>query len=140
MGKEMLKTESPLYIDYKPNNSSLFTFDLPALIGNMKKSHSWAKGELNAMILLRSPQKQVILTLMRSKTEVKSFQSNDSVTLRIIEGKLRFTTWKESITLVDGQVLILHENINYNLIAKEETVLLITIANNILQPSENLIA
>jgi quercetin dioxygenase-like cupin family protein len=137
MENEMSVAKSPIQMDYRPINSSLFTFDLPTLIDNMKHSHSWAKGELNAMVLLRSPEKQILLTLLHSKTEIRSFQSNESVTLQIIEGKLRFHTRKESVTLDGGQLLTLHENIKYSLVAREETALLITIANSTLRPSKN---
>ena len=89
------------------------------------------------MILLKSPGKQIVLTALHEGTEINSYQSNDSITLQIIEGKLRFQTRKESITLDKGQLLTLHENIKYSLSTMEETVFLLTIANGILKPGEN---
>jgi quercetin dioxygenase-like cupin family protein len=135
MEKEMLKTESPYLRDSRSLNTSLRFIDLPFLIGKMKLSHSWATGELNAMILLKSPDKKIVLTTLHEGTEISSFQSNDSVTFQIIEGKLMFHTRKESITLDKGQLLTLHDNIKYSLTTREETVLLLTIANGTLQPA-----
>jgi quercetin dioxygenase-like cupin family protein len=118
--------------------ASVHTFDLPALIERMKHSHSWAKGELNAMILLKSPDKQIVLTALHEGTKISSFQSSDSITFQIIEGKLRFHTRKESLTIDKGQLLTLHENIKYSLTSRKETVFLLTIANGILsQPATN---
>ena len=129
MEKETLKTKVPLAKEKRSQNASLLTFDLPALIETMKQSQTWAKGELNAMILLKSPDKQIVLTALHEGTEIKSFQSNDLITFQIIEGKVKFHTRKESVILDKGQLLTLHENIKYKLITKEETVFLLTIAN-----------
>ena len=129
MEKETLKTKVPLAKEKRSQNASLLTFDLPALIEKMKQSDTWAQGEFNAMVLLKSPDKQIVLTALHEGTEIKSFQSNDLITFQIIEGKVKFHTRKESVILDKGQLLSLHENIKYKLITKEETVFLLTIAN-----------
>lgn len=115
--------------DKRSSNTSLQTFDLPSIIKKMKHKQSWVDGELNATILLKSPEKQIMLTALHEGTEIKSFQSNESITFEIIEGKLMFHTRKESATLDKGQLLTLHEKIKYKLTTQEETVLLLTIAN-----------
>lgn len=112
-------------------------FDLPTLIERMKQSYSWVNGELKAMVLLKSPERQIVLTALHEGTEIDSFQSNDSITLQIIEGKLKFHTRKASVTLDKGQLLTLHENINYSLTSREDSVFLLTIANGTLQGTEN---
>jgi quercetin dioxygenase-like cupin family protein len=137
MDKETLKTK-PLLSKYnKTTISSLHTFDLPNLIEKMKHSNNWANGEPNTMILLKSPKKKIVLIALHEDTEIKSFQSNDSITFQIIEGKLKFHTRKESLTLDKGILLTLHENIKYSLITKEETVLLLTIASSNFQTLKN---
>ena len=130
MGMEILLTKPPLPKENRSLNSSLLTFDLPALIENIKHSHIWTKGELNAMILLKSPDKQIVLTALHKGTEISSFHSGDSITFHIIEGKLKFHTQKKSVTLDKGQLLTLHEKTNYRLTSREETVFLLTITNN----------
>jgi quercetin dioxygenase-like cupin family protein len=124
--------------DYsKSFNASKLVFDLPALIKNMKHSHTWKRGGLNAMILMKGPDRQIVLTVMHGGTEIKSFQANDSITFQIIEGKMKFQGRKESVILDKGQFLTLHENIKYCLTTKEETVFLLTIANSTLKPFGN---
>lgn len=134
---ETLNSDSPFTGDNLLPNPSLFTFDLPALIESMKHSHTWEKGELNAMILLKSPDKQIVLTALHKGTEINSFQSSDSLTLQIIEGKIKFHTPNESVTLDKGQLLTLHEKIKYSLTSREETVFLLTIAKSNLTQAEN---
>jgi hypothetical protein len=134
--REMLNKKPPLYMDNKSFDTSFFTFDLPSLIEKMKHKPSWAKGGLNAMILMKSAAKQIVLTALDEGTEIQSFQTNDSITFQIIEGLLKFHTGKESVILGKGQMLTLHEKIKYSLTTREETVFLLTIANSTLQPFE----
>lgn len=137
MEKESLETKAPVSMDTSLLNASLLAFDLPTLIEKMNHNHIRAKGEPNSMILLKSPDKQIVLIALHEGTGIKSFQSNDSVTLQIIEGKLKFHTRKETLILERGQLMTLHEKIKYSLTTKEETVLLLTITNEILPYSEN---
>jgi len=111
------------------------TFDLSTLISRLKQGTAWIKGELNAMVLLKSPEKQIVLTALPKGTEITSFQSKDSITFQIIEGKLGFRSRKKSLVLDEGQLLTLHENINYRLTSVEETVFLLTMANKAFNPS-----
>lgn len=114
-----------------PENSSFFTCNLPGLIENMKQSLSWAKGELNSMILLKSPAKKIVLTAVQKGTEIISFQSNDSISFQVIEGKLIFHTRKQNVCLSKGQFLTYNENSGYSLTTGEETVFLLTILQTV---------
>ncbi len=136
MQKEMVIDKPLLHKAKDSGFSQFFTFDLQTLILNMKQTRAWENGELNAMILLKSPEKQIVLTAIHRGTEISSFQSNDSITFQIIEGKLEFHSKKESVTIDKGQVLTLHENIKYSLTSNEETVFLLTTANSNLRNSE----
>jgi hypothetical protein len=132
MEDAILKTRSLLVKDNRFLNAKLLNFDLPVLIRKMKKSNSWATGDLNTMILLKSPKKQIILTALHDDTQIESFQSNDSITLQIIEGSLNFYTIKQSVTLGKGQLLTLSEKLNYQLTSMEDTVFLMTIIKKII--------
>jgi quercetin dioxygenase-like cupin family protein len=134
---ETLRTKHPFRKENRSLNTSLLLFDLPTLIENMKHSHTWAKGELNSMILLKSPEKQIVLTIVPDRTEIKSFQSNGSINFQIIEGKLKFHTRKESVTLDKGQSLTLQGNIKYSLTTMMNTVFLLTIVRGTLIAIKN---
>jgi hypothetical protein len=115
-------------------NASWNACNLPNLIETMKQSYAWAKGELSSMILLNSPNKQIVLTLLREDTEIESSQSNDSITFHVIEGRLYVRTRKKSMTLDRGQLLTLHDKTGYRLKSSEETVFLLTIARSLIKP------
>lgn len=112
-------------------------YDFTALINKMKGDSFKGCDDLNAMVLMKSPYKQVVLATIHEGVEIKSFQADESVTFQIIEGKLKFHTRKESVTLEKNQWLTLHEKIKYSLTSKEETVFVLTIANCSLPPDEN---
>jgi quercetin dioxygenase-like cupin family protein len=137
MEKETLKISSLSQGDNKPLYSSLLAYNLPILIEKMMLSPAWLKRELNSMILLESPGKQILLTTLHEGTEINFPQSNDSATFQVVEGKMEFHTRKESVNLNKGQSLTLHEKIKYSLTSMEDTVFLLTISNGILQPAEN---
>ena len=59
---EMLKSRPSLDRDNKPYNASLRIFDLPTLIEKIKHSHAGKNGGLNAVRLVKSHDKQIVLT------------------------------------------------------------------------------
>lgn len=132
-----LKTGAHHTRNYRSSECTFLGFDLPSLIATMKQSFTWANGELNALILLKSPEKRIILTAMPEGTEVESYQSNDSVTFQVIEGRLKFHVRKDTITLHKGQVMTLDDKIKYRLEAEEETVVLLTISDSSGKTSHN---
>jgi quercetin dioxygenase-like cupin family protein len=132
----VLYNNPPLSVVHSSRNGSPLPLNLPVLIEKMKRSDAWANGDLKAMILLKSDNTQIVLTAIHEGTEITSFQSNDSITFQIIEGKLVFHSRKESLSLDKGHLMTLHENVGYSLTTEEETVFLSTIATGVLETSE----
>ena len=137
MNKESLKTGVPLFEDISSLNVSSINFDLSRLIEKMKRNHMWSNEEPDSMILLNCQDTQVVLIALHAGTGMKSFQSAHLVTIQIMAGKLRYESPKEAVILEKGQLLTIHEKINYSLSANEETVFLLTIANDAFQYIEN---
>lgn len=108
----------------------LLSFDLPKLVLKMKNEINVDEMDYNSLFLIDRPEKQIVLTALHEGTKINSFQSNDLISFQIIEGKLKFNSKKESVTLQKGQLLTLKENIKYTLTSKTETIFLLTIAND----------
>ncbi len=115
----------------------LRTFNLPTLIEKTKQKMTWSKDKLHSMVLLNRPDKKIVLTSFDEGTEIDSFQSNDSLTLQVIQGKLKFNSRKKSTTLNQGQFFTLYEKTYYRLTTSEKTVFLITLLTGKRQQSEN---
>ncbi len=129
MIKKTLKTKPKIPKESRVRIATLLTFDLPSLIEKMKCENTWSNEAYNTMTLFEKPDKHIVLAALHEGTKITSFQAGELVTFQIIEGKLKFRTGKESVTLNKGQLLTLHENMKYSLSTNEETVFLLTTAN-----------
>jgi hypothetical protein len=134
---ETLKPRLHNIMDHLSSGCSLRDIDLPALIASLKQSPTWTKGEISTLILLKSPEKKIILAAIHEGTEIESFQSNDSVMLQVLEGRLRFHNSEDTVTLDEGQLMTFDENVKYTLTTLEETVILLTISGSIPKASFN---
>jgi hypothetical protein len=108
-------------------NASYLSIHLPALIDNMKHDKMWKKGKLSSMILLKSPEKKVVLTLIPEGTEISSFQTNDSATFQIAEGRLVFYFEDEYVNLNTNEILTINKKIDYSYYSIVDTALLLTL-------------
>ena len=117
---------NPVHLDSSGIHNAPYLNAVPALIKIMKAEKSWKKGDLNTMVLLRDPDKKVILTVLHERTEVKSFQSDDSVTFHVLEGKLQLHIRGGSVTVNSGEVLTMNEKTKYSFDTPEETAFLMT--------------
>jgi quercetin dioxygenase-like cupin family protein len=123
--KSTLITESAMYNEKRSLNSS----DLSALIANLKNEETWEEGELKSAILLRSPAKKIILTVLHKGTEISSFQSDDSVTFQVIEGKLKFSYGNKTFNLSKGEIMIMKERVKYEIDSVEDSAFLMILAS-----------
>lgn len=110
------------------------TLCMTSLVKKLKNSQNWSKGDLDAIVILRRPDKQIVITALHSRTEINSFQSGDSVTFHIIEGKLAFHTQKQSVILNEGELYTLCDKLKYKLVSREDTVFILTITNKSMAP------
>jgi quercetin dioxygenase-like cupin family protein len=123
--KSMFITESAMYYEKRSLNSS----DLAVLIASLKNEQTWVEGELKSAVLLRSPAKKIVLTVLHKGTEISSFQSDDSVTIQVIEGKLKLGYGSKSSNLRKGEVLIINEKVHYKIDSLEDSALLMILAS-----------
>jgi quercetin dioxygenase-like cupin family protein len=109
--------------------SLLSTLSLQLLIKKMKRSLSWAMGELNTTILLNKQKKQILLTVLHRDTEIVSFQSSDSITFHVIEGNLKLESKNRTVFINKGNALTFSDNEEYTISNNEETAYLLTMTN-----------
>ena len=108
-------------------DTEFLPFNFPLLIEKLKRDKAWKDGELTSMVLHKNQGRQIVLAMLPEGTEVLSSQVNDSVTFRVIEGKLSLNIGKESIILSKGEVLKLQEKVKYTIDSLDETALLLTL-------------
>jgi hypothetical protein len=113
------------------SNPLSMNFDIPTLIETLKQEPSWSRKELSTMVLLKSPVKNIVLTLMPAGIEIRSVQLNDTISYKVLEGKLKFQISNELIILGKGELLELNEKTKYQFDSLEESAFLLTSENTI---------
>jgi hypothetical protein len=127
---ETTQIKPPGWEDSGPLNPSLLNLDINSLIAGMKQSRTWVEGNLNSIVLFKSPDKQIVISALHEDTEVILKNEVDSVTVYIIEGRMQFQTRDETIILNKDQLITLHDKMKYSLTTLETTVFLLTIENS----------
>ena len=115
------------YLAKRQANYSFPNFDLRELIGILKNDLKWKKGEMNMMILRKNQVKKIVLAVLHEKTQIKSVQINDSITIQVIEGHLKLHFKKESVDLINGETITIDEKTKYKINSIDETSFLITL-------------
>jgi hypothetical protein len=112
------------------SNPLIMNFDIPSLIETLKSDTCWQKKELSTMVLLKSPVKNIVLTLLPAGVEIKSIQLNDIIIYQVLEGKLKFRIHNESVVIGKGESLKLREKTKYQFDSLEESAFLLTSENS----------
>lgn len=122
-------TESNTNNNTRLVNTSLNSSDLEVMISHLKQEPSWEEGELKSAILLKSPSKKILLTVLHAGTVISSFQTDDSITFQVIEGMLNLQFRNESFTLNKGEVLIMNEKLKYEINTPQDSAFLMILAS-----------
>jgi hypothetical protein len=129
--KSDMKIKHFIPIENKIIDLSSFSFDLPFLIERMKHEEYRKKEPLNAVTLLHTPGKRVVLVALEPDTEIKSYQAQGSLKLQVFEGEIKFHTRKNTVMLTSGQKLMTYEKTKYTLTALEVSIVLLTITSQV---------
>jgi quercetin dioxygenase-like cupin family protein len=121
----------------RPLDAPLLTFDLPALVTQIKSEDSWHTGSRNAVTLLKGQGLRVVLVAMHAGTVIPSHRTDSPISLQVIAGVLTFSSDTQKVTLRQGQLLTLHAGMPHVVEAVEETVFLLTIATETQHPVES---
>ena len=110
-------------------DAHLLSFNLPTLIDGLLNENAWITGDRNAITLYKNSNSTTVLIALREKSEVNFKQSGNHISIQVIKGKLNFKTELRSIDMNMGCLLSVHEDIKHNLVATDESVILLTVTN-----------
>jgi quercetin dioxygenase-like cupin family protein len=68
---------------------------------------------------------------MHKNAEMIKHTADGIISLQVLEGQILFTTEEQSVDLSNGQMLALHENVPHSVLAKEETIFLLTLTTTL---------
>lgn len=108
-------------------DAPMVTINLGLYIAQIREEEQWKNSDRNAITIFKSMVMRIVLIALHKGAEMKKHTAAGTISLQVIEGEIMFTTDEQSITLSSGQMLVLHECIPHSVLAKEETVFLLTL-------------
>jgi quercetin dioxygenase-like cupin family protein len=115
---------------FRQMDAPFLKLDLLFFINEIKSEKPWLQGDRNAITLLKNTLMRIVLIALRKDAEIKKHKATGNISVQVLEGNMIFTTDVQSIELTSGEIITLHEGVEHSVVAKEETVFLITIAIN----------
>ena len=110
-------------------DAAMVSIDLRLFIAQIREEEQWQKSDRNAITVFKSLLNSIVLIALRKDAEMKKHTAPGAIHVQVLEGEMLFTTDEQTITLSSGQMLVLHEAIPHSVLAKEETVFLLTLTN-----------
>ena len=108
-------------------DAPMVTIDLSLFITQIREEEQWKNSDRNAITIFKTMVMRIVLIALHKGAEMKKHTAAGTLSIQVIEGEMLFTTDAQSITLISGQMLVLHEAIPHSVLAKKETIFLLTL-------------
>ena len=112
----------------------VLTFDLPALLAQVRREGTWASASRAGRTLVKTQGLRVVLMALHAGATIPAHQADGPISVQMIEGTLTFRTEAHTFTLRPGQLLALQAGIPHAVEAVDEAAFLLTIATASRQP------
>jgi quercetin dioxygenase-like cupin family protein len=116
----------------------VMTFDLPAILADLKQEPTWRTARRNAVTLLKQPIFRIVLVALQAGAEVASHQTDSPVTVQAIEGRLAVCVGADEHVLGAGQLLTLRPGLRHTVRAHDDSAFLLTLTSEAIHPAEQL--
>ncbi len=108
-------------------DAPLVSIDIPQFIKQIKSESTWENSDRNALTVYKTNGMRIVLIALHANAEMTRHTADGIINLQILEGQIRFNTDEQSVELNKGQMLTLHKGIPHSVLAKEETIFLLTL-------------
>ena len=112
-------------------DAPLVTIDLLSFIEQIRKEKLWKDSDRNAITIFKTNGMRIVLIALHKGAEMIKHIADGLISVQVLEGQMLFNTDEQSIKLGKGQMLALHEGIPHSLLAKEETIFLLTLTTTL---------
>ena len=112
-------------------DAALVTIDLRNFTNQIKEEHAWKDSDRNAITVFKTDGMRIVLIALHKDAEMKEHTANGIISVQVLEGQIQFTTSELSVELSKGQMLALHKGIPHSVLAKEETIFLLTLTTTL---------
>ena len=117
-------------------DAALLTFDIPALLTEMKRERAWQTGDRTAMTLLKTRELRLVLVAMHAGTAVPEHRAEGAVAVHVVQGRVLLHSRVGDVTLDAGQLLTLQPGIWHGVRAIDDCAYLLAMAAVAAHPVE----
>lgn len=108
-------------------DASITEIDINLFIEKIKAESTWKDSDRNSMTIHKSDHLVIVLIGLHAGAEMKPHKAGGILSLQVLDGKIDFIVEQKKTAMKKGNMLVLHENIFHNVIAGEESFLLLSI-------------
>jgi len=108
-------------------NAKLVTIDLNSFIEQIRNEDQWVDSDRNAITVFKTNGMRIVLIALHKGAEMTRHTADGLISVQVLEGLILFNTDEQSVELSNGQILALHRGIPHSVMAKEETIFLLTL-------------
>ena len=109
-------------------DAELVEFNLNSSKQQIKQESAWLNNDRNAITLFKTNSLRIVLIALHEGAEMKTHTAPGAISVQVLEGGITFSTEKQSSDLNEGQMLTLHTGIAHSVLARKESVFLLTLA------------
>jgi quercetin dioxygenase-like cupin family protein len=111
----------------RPIDAPVVLVNIPEFIKKIKKEKAWDKNDRNAITVFKSDKLRIILVAMHKKAEMTTERPENIFSVQVISGKVKLDTAGKSFDVSEEDLLVLHPNITYKIVALRKSVFLMTV-------------
>lgn len=100
--------------------------DLETIIEQLRSEPAWEKNDRNGITIFKTDRFTLVATILKQGATIMKNSVDGFLTLHVLNGRAEVETQDCPVVLTSGNLLHLHPFINHNIIAREETTLLLT--------------
>ncbi len=108
-------------------DAALVAIDLGAFSEQIRNEESWKNSDRNAITVFKTTGMRIVLIALHKGAEMARHTAEGLISVQVLEGQMVFKTDERSVELNKGQMLALHERIAHSVLAKAETIFLLTL-------------
>lgn len=109
-------------------DAPMVTMDLLALKKQIKEEESYKNSDRNAITIFKSESMRIVLVALHQGAEMKTHKAPGIISVQVLEGHIVFKTEQKTSERTTGQMLALHTGIPHSVIAKKESIFLLTLS------------
>ena len=112
-------------------DAPLVTINLGSFIEQIKAEKAWKDSDRNAITVFKTSGMRIVLIALHKDAEMKKHTADGMISVQVMEGQILFTTEDQSVELGQGEMLALHKNVPHSVMAREETIFLLTLTTTL---------